>query len=353
MIFLTACHPGKSIAGAGSDTTSDVIEALVAQYNGSSSAAGDKAFNIKPVGSTTVEGDGDCGTITYDASNPPPNGSSAGINALVADTQGCIDFARSSRGRSGSDPAGLDFFAFARDAVTWARFPTTCPGGDADPAGCAPTNLSTTQLRGIYNCDQPGGLPKFTNWSQVGGDNEPIRRYLPQAGSGTLSFFETRILGLTSAQQGVLDDTACTTRPTRVQENSGAAVLAAERAFAIVPYSFAQHTAQANGAVPDLRAGAQLGSINGVAPTATTISNGSFLGVRYVYNVTKQGSPAFARTLNFVGVRPAADGGNGFICSDNANVQAAISRFGFVPLALAPAGAGLPNSRCRKNPVPL
>jgi len=350
--FLTACHPGKSIAGAGSDTTSDVMTDLVALYNGSSAAAGDLAFNILPTGTTTVEGDNDCGTRTYDASNPPPNGSSAGISALVADTQGCIDFARSSRGRSSSDPASLDFYAFGRDAVTWARFPNACPGGDAAPAGCAPANLSQNQLKGIYLCDNPGGLPDFTNWAQVGGDNEPITRYLPQAGSGTLSFFETRILGLTSAQQGVLDDTACATPPIRVQENSGQAVASTQRPRAIVPYSYAQHTAQSNGSVPDLRAGAQLGSINTVAPTAVTIGNGTFLGVRYVYNVTKTGSPAFDRTLRFVGVETEANGGNGFICSNNPNVQASISQNGFVPLPLAPAGAGLPNSRCRKNPPP-
>lgn len=356
--ILTACHSGKSIAGAGSDTTRDVMGDLVALYNGDASRAGDLAFNIPEAltGSQTftVEGDSDCGAITYSATNPPPNGSSAGINALVADTQGCIDFARSSRGRSATDAATLDFYAFGRDAVTWGRFPNACPGGDAGPAGCAPVNLTTTQLRGIYNCDQPGGLPRFTNWAQVGGDNEPIRRFLPQLGSGTLGFFETRILGLTSAQQAVLDGSACATPPTRVQENSGQAVVPdTSRAAAIVPYSFAQWTAQGNGEVPNIRAGITLGSINGIAPTQTTVSNGTFFGVRYVYNVTKTSSPAIARALNFVGVRPAAEGGNGFLCSDNAQVQLAISRNGFVPLALAPAGAGLPNSRCRKNPVPL
>ena len=63
--------------------------------------------------------------------------------------------------------------------------------------------------------------PKFTNWNQVGGDNEPIIRYLPQAGSGTLSFFETRILGLTEAQQGVLDGSAWQRAATAVEENHG------------------------------------------------------------------------------------------------------------------------------------
>lgn len=358
-ITLSACHAGDSIAGAGSDTTRDVMGALVSLYNGAGeeTTGGDLAFNVpeKLTGDDTftVEGDSKpCGEVVYSASNPPPNGSSAGINALLNDTQGCIDFARSSRGR-GSEPAKMEFYAFARDAVTWARFPNACPGGDVAPAGCAPINLTQTQLKGIYICDQPGGLPKFTNWAQVGGDNEPIRRYLPQTGSGTLSFFETRILGLSSSQQGIADDTACTTRPTRVQENDGSAIGTGNRAFSIVPYSFAQWTAQANGVVTDVRAGALLGRINNVAPTTTTITNGTFLGVRYVYNVAKTDSPSYARAVNFMGVRTAADGGNGFLCSNNADVQAAIAEYGFVPLTLASAGSGLPTSRCRKNPAPL
>ena len=357
-LAVTACHPGDSIAGAGSDTTFDLFKPLTSAYNGSASRQGDVAFNIPPKlsGSETftVEGDTKCGSRTYNTTtNVPPDGSSAGISALVADTQGCIDFARSSRGRKDSDPANLEFYAFARDAVTWARFGSACPGGDAGPAGCAPANLSQSQLQGIYLCDQPGFLPKFTNWAQVGGDNEPIRRYLPQTGSGTLSFFETKVLGLVSAQQGVLDDTSCATRPTRVQETNGTSVGIDFKAFAILPYSYAQYTAQRNGVIADTRGGALLGSINGVAPSATSIGNNTFLGTRFVYNVTKTSSPSYGRALNFVGVRTAANGGNGFICSDNSSVQATISRYGFIPLSLASAGAGLPTSRCRKNPAPL
>jgi phosphate transport system substrate-binding protein len=240
--------------------------------------------------------------------------------------------------------------------VSWGHFPNACPGGDAGPAGCAPNNLSQAQLQGIYICDQGSGAtkaPKFTNWAQVGGDNEPIRRYLPQTGSGTLSFFETRILGLSSAQQGVVDDSNCTVKPIRRQENDGTQIDASVKAFSIVPYSFAQWTAQANGAVTDIRGGVLLGSINGVAPNAFSITANTFLGTRYVYNVAKTGSPSYARAINFMGVRPSGSGGNGFICADSSSVQSAISHYGFVPLPLASAGAGLPNSRCRKNPAPL
>ncbi len=343
---LSSCGTPSSVAGAGSATTFGVMNALLFGYNGGSTNGGDTAYNIPPqlTGSAgyTVNGDSHCGTITYNASNPPPNGSSAGINALVADTQGCIDFARSSRPRGASDPANLEFYAFGRDAVTWAHF-----------AGNAPTNLSQAQLQGIYICDQPGGLPKYTNWNQVGGNNAAIRRYLPQLGSGTLSYFETRILGLTSAQQGVVDDTNCATAPVRLEENNGSLIGAVNRPIAIVPYSFADWTAQANGVVTDVRAGIQLGSINGVAPNAFSITADTFLGTRYVFNVTKTSSPSYDRALNFVGVRPASSGGNGYICADDSSVQFTIAQYGFIVNPLAPAGAGLPNSRCRKDPAPL
>ncbi len=284
-----------------------------------------------------------CAGFSYtNPGNLPPNGSSAGINALLADTQTCVDIARSSRGR-GSEGANIDFWAFATDGVSWAEF-----------GGVAPTNLTLAQLRGIYLCDQPGGNPLFTNWNQVGGSNAPIERWLPQLGSGTLSFFETKVLGLSSAQQGVLDDSACSATNAlngRVQENSGASVPAASRPNSIVPYSFGVWTAQSNNVEPDNRAGAALGSINGVAPSHTTVAvDGSFFAKRYVYNVLKNTSVTNDVSLRMVGVKA---GQVGYICQNTASISLGKAVFGFVPLANGATGPGLPNSTCRKNPTPL
>ena len=350
---LTACGGGpNALALVGSDTTFDVMNVLSNQFNGTPSA--DTAYNVPPVltGSQTfnVGSDKRCGAQQYNStSNPPPNGSSAGISALNADTLGCIDIARSSRDKRDTDPDNLQFFAYARDAVTWARWANACPGSDTGPAGCAPTDLSQDELKGIYLCDQPGGIPAFTNWNQVGGDNGGIVRYLPQAGSGTLSFFETKILGLSSAQQGHLDGDQCLFPPTRVQENAGNQVMSF-KARAIFPYSFAQWTAQAGGVVPDIRGGALLGTIDGVAASDTTIANDTFLGVRYVNNVVKTGSPSFAAAVKFVGVD---SGGPGFLCANTASVNNVIQQYGFVLNPVGPTGGGLPNSRCRLNPAPL
>jgi ABC-type phosphate transport system substrate-binding protein len=338
------------IATVGSSTTFNAIGALATQYNGSATLNPnhDKIVNVPPTlpsgQSFNVPGDSHCAAFSYH--NPgtlPPNGSSAGISALVADTKGCIDSARSSRGRNTSDPANLDFFAWAIDGVSWAHVST---------GGHAPINLNQSQLQGIYLCTN-SGKPQFTNWNQVGGSTAPIIRYLPQTGSGTLSFFETKVLGLSSAQQGVLDDSSCTVHPKRIEENTGTQIAAADRPGAVVPYSFADWTAQKNKVVPDVRGGVVLGQINHINPTTTTLGIGCgpcFLGRRYVYNVIKTTAPSRAAALAFEGVSTS---GNGYLCSNNATKNSTITKYGFVNLPFAPAGTGLPNSRCRRNPTPI
>lgn len=350
-MLLAGCGPTpQSLALVGSDTTVGVMGNLANFYNthtGSNqpNANSDTVTNVLPVlasgQSQAVPGDNQCGAFSY--SNPgnlPPNGSSAGISALTGDGTNCnVDMARSSRGRSGTDPSTIDFYAYAIDAVSWAHY----------SGGNAPSNLTQAQLQGIYLCTN-GGNPTITNWNQVGGANGAIVRYLPQTGSGTLSFFETKILGLSSAQQGVLDDSSCNVHPIRIEENSGNQVAAGDKPNAILPYSFANWTAQSNGISPDIRGGAVLGSINGVAPSTTTISNGTFFGRRYVYNVIKQSDKSLAAAINFAGVDSTH---NGWMCNGNSQVGFTLLAFGFTPLPMAPAGPGLPNSSCRKNPTPL
>jgi phosphate transport system substrate-binding protein len=358
---LAACGGGPhTLALVGSDTTSGVMGAISSSFNSSSSP--DTASNVPPTlgasQSFTVPSDKRCGQVVYHGTNnPPPNGSTAGISALSADTTGCVDIARSSRDKRDTDPANLEFYAFAKDAVTWVRWANACPGSDAGPAGCAPNTLTQAQLQGIYLCTQGGApgtrTPLFTNWSQVGGDDEPIARYLAQPGSGTYAFFASKILGLSTAQQNVVDDSDCApgSKPTRVQESTGSAIAAGDRPAAIVNYSFANWTAQSNGVETDTRAGALLAQINGVTPNATTINNGTFLGRRWVNNVVKNGSPSYGAAIDFVGVD---SGGNGFLCNpSNGDANFIIALYGFVGNPTAPAGTGLPNSRCRKNPAPL
>jgi phosphate transport system substrate-binding protein len=351
-VFLTGCEPAKDNVGVvGSFTTQGVMDGLSFQYAGHADGSNHNSDSVSnvPAGPLTggqtasISPSNQCTNgVNYNSGNQPPNGSSAGIGALINDSNGCIDVARSSRGRSASDPGNIDFYAYGIDAVTWAGF-----GG-----GHQPITLTQAQLQGIYLCTN-GGNPTITNWSQVGGTPGGIVRYLPQTGSGTLSFFETRILGLTSAQQGVLDDTACNSHPIRVEESHGDQVVSGFRPFAIVPYSFADWNAQKNGTIADNRGGSFLGAINGIGPTTSSVGETCgpcFLGRRYVYNVIKQGSPEMGHAIDFAGVDSSH---NGFICGNNNTAKFLIAGYGFVVLPFAPAGPGLPNSTCRKNPTPL
>jgi ABC-type phosphate transport system substrate-binding protein len=125
-----------------------------------------------------------------------PNGSSAGITALnttqVIKVNGkfypCVNYARSSRARKSTDPkaavGGIEFVAFARDAISWAVRSPAKGGSDA------PKTLNLGQLKKIFTCADK-------NWDQVGGKNAAIKVYLPQAGSGTLSTWET-FMGITT-----------------------------------------------------------------------------------------------------------------------------------------------------------
>lgn len=305
-------RPGD-IVGVGSDTTEDVVgrvgptlatSGIYPNVNAVSPAS-IKMYAFDATGSATIVTKQGCAPITR------PNGSSAGVSALLADQAAgtdCIDFARSSRVK-GSNDGSLLFVPFAQDGVTWATFPGTVGGTTFN----APLNLTTAQLTSIYTCS-------VSNWSQVGGRNAPIEPFLPQSGSGTRSFWLGAI--------GVTSPGPCVDQS--VQENSGEAVPAASRPNAIVPYSIAEYVAQTSGVVDDIRAGSVLRAINGTRPlTAQGRLNPSFTPsfLRQVFNVIK---PEDATSVPF----QRLFGRNGFICAKDSIVVT----FGFAPLPAAQCG---------------
>ncbi|TCO58441.1 hypothetical protein [Actinocrispum wychmicini] len=163
------------IVGVGSDTTEFVLNGLAAQYNSEHARPADWLASWDATGS---------GSITTKAGAPAPitrpNGSSAGINALIADgTAHNIDFARSSR-FVGSNPAEANyrFLQFARDGLTYATATTSN----------VPTTRTTLQLNDIYSRSTPNCVPL-------------VKPYIPQSGSGTRSFFLASI-GLSEATLG-------------------------------------------------------------------------------------------------------------------------------------------------------
>jgi ABC-type phosphate transport system substrate-binding protein len=266
-----------------------------------------------------------------------PNGGNAGLKALDANAADgktgsyCIDFARTSSGRSSTAPpkaaGGVAFVALAEDAVTYA-IRDVAPKGQA--VTYAPHNLSLAQLKSIYLCS-------VTTWGQVGGTaGQPIKAYLPQAGAATTTFF-LKALGITSPGSCVNQS---------LEQNQGLS-----KQFnspnAIFIYSVGDWLAQKyHSPLPGHKpTGTQnkfgsddigylgLGKINGVSPivktTAGIVINKKFKSTgftRKLYDIVR-----FAKTKDDI---PASLdrilGRSGYFCA-NTTATKAIESYGFVP----------------------
>lgn len=113
------------------------------------------------------------------------------------------------------------------------------------------TQLSTAQLQAIYT-------GKITNWSQVGGVDEPIVIVSRSSGSAIRTVFETYVLrGVKQSIDGLV---VWTDTSDLVMKK----VLSTAGAISYVPVN----------AVPSF--GAQSVAINGVAPGTTSVANGSY-----------------------------------------------------------------------------
>jgi ABC-type phosphate transport system substrate-binding protein len=233
------------IVGVGSNTLEYMDDQLSVNYNktllatiakkhenqGTSCAKQSKPFfyswdALQDAAATTG------GTIKFKAgckAEPRPNGSSAGITALDGGLGGktsghpCLDYARSSRPPKSTDPTDTSFIALAQDNVTYASL---------SKGSNAPTNLTVTQLHNIYTC-------AATKWNQVGGKSSAtIHPLLPQAGSGTLAFFEAAI--------NVTTPGPCVTQPAGLEENEGINSIykSSNAANEIVPFSAGKWASQ-------------------------------------------------------------------------------------------------------------
>ncbi|MGX9883681.1 substrate-binding domain-containing protein [Streptomyces sp. NPDC002276] len=238
----------RQLAGVGSDTTQDVVNALGDAITNSSGKV-IASWNATGSSTITTKATGNC-TIAR------PDGSGAGITALntaLDGSTGCVDFARSSRGPNNTTTADLTFIPYAKDAVSWVK----------QDGSALPDSLTTAQLKAIYEC---------TLTTLNGVTLTPI---LPQSASGTRAFFLSSI--------GVTTPGSCVTSNSTIQENDGSAV---DSAGDIFPYSVAQYTAQESFVVDDRRGEAVLGSVNGVVARNDDLTlNLSFPYLRNVYNV--------------------------------------------------------------------
>jgi ABC-type phosphate transport system substrate-binding protein len=299
-----ASHRPITIAGVGSDTTQDVMNALANSYNAGQATAYIASWDAFPPGATAPNPNATIVTKPGCAKITRPAGSSAGIAALLNDSSGkCIQFARSSRVKAtnGTEDS-LGFYAYGRDGVTWAVSPSS-------PTHVS-NSLTAAQLKNIYTC-------KITNWKNINSSlpSNTIKPYLPQAGSGTRSFFLGAI-GVTDAQVG-----SCVNQ--NIIENDGRPLKG--NANALMPYSIAKWISQREkvGGLPDITGGLALKPINGVSPTVGANPNLSInpafstTFLRLIFNVTKNSNP-YAYLFN----------STGFVCKH----QDIIKKYGFITL---------------------
>ncbi|SBT53901.1 substrate-binding domain-containing protein [Micromonospora narathiwatensis] len=277
----------RTLAGAGSDTTQDVMNGLAEtiRVNGN-----------KVIASWDARGTAQIKTKATNCQFTRPNGSGAGRQALRAakgedlggthggpgkylgsDVVGCVDFARSSAyssttpGTSGN----LTYIPFGVDAVALAI------NSNSD----LPRNNSFARVQRVYKCFDKNisGLP--------------VQPLIPQAGSGTRQFWLQQME--ITEQEISLGDLPCLTVAgvPNPQEHDGT-VLQGHNDW-VVPFAAGQFLAQGNNAtiqtatglvVEDRRGPALLTGMNlpGQAvqqPIASGVLNANFPLNRDVYNV--------------------------------------------------------------------
>ena len=309
------------IIGVGSDTVQFALDDTTTGANGFDATQSptnyvDSWDAVNPSTGTT----GDTITPKPGCSFARPNGSSAGINALLADQLStsdnatpCVDYARSSRAPQNGDQ-GLAFLPFAQDTVEYATSaPTT--SFPSTPATNAPQTLTAANLATIYSCGASGH--SVSHWNDFGATStDAVQAVIPQPGSGTRTFFEGSI-GVSDAtiQAGVTS--GCLTQ---VEEHDPAPIRA--NADRIGPFSVARFNSI------DADAGIQVDGTQG------------FNQSRIVYNVVRIDAngniPAYL--VPFFG-----DGGvssTGWICSSAAQ-SILQSTDGFAPISLSGHSCGV------------
>jgi ABC-type phosphate transport system substrate-binding protein len=348
-------HPAAyAIVGVGANTDENLFNALTGSYNATiahPSAAHPHvySFNATLPGSTSTAVQHIEPKIGCSAKTVRPNGSGAGLKTLDQNAKAgksgdfCIDFSRSSSGRSSTSPApgkgGVSYVALATDAVTYATRDTGAT--KTVPATYAPKSLTLAQLRAIYTC-------KDLNWSQggLGGPNQPIKAYLPQTSSGTYSFWIKK-LGITS--QGPCVNVALEeNQGLSKQFNSPNAIFIYSVADWIAqkyhsPLAGHKPTAAQNKFGTNEIGYLGLNKIDGISPVTTAkipTINTAFKKTtltRTIYDIVRwapTGDHIPAYLNRFFGPKAAG----GYVCS-NKRAIAAIADYGFLPTVTCGSGS--------------
>jgi hypothetical protein len=350
------------LVGLGSDTTMDVMDGIsLALGNVSDSDARLKLASYKAIGSADVVVSADGIAI------PRANGSSAGrdalriaigqvnsaavaiapdelgkprtaVNPTTSQLAGKFHYARSSSGPSGAIANGvLTYVPFAQDNMTYATAPLNVTKIPSDiPLGTV-ANTSEVSLINIYkgNITQvivdetTGDFIKLEAPTYVPGAGEAshtINAYIPQAGSGTRSFWIGQVkITESDITNGVTAAKDITPSGVAVQEHDGTAV--ATDPYALVGFSISQWVAQTNGVAPLRTAGAVLRSMGGLEPVVLT--DGVYATAptwsaikRPVYNIVPT---ALVNSDEENAITRAFRGTNSLVCQS----QTVIQKFGY------------------------
>jgi hypothetical protein len=374
---------------ADNTTTHQIITPVKTGITTSATAipGGTCSFN-RPNGSTegseAIRGSlGIAGVTQIAGESVTVNGTAATLPANLPGTN-CVDIARSSGGPITVDQTAgpLQYIPFALDAVTSAIGPSApvtienAAGTGTENAG--PTNLGALVGVGFSNAGLQAmfgaGNDAVANGAGTtavcyapfqGGDAVPsgetcsstvtVDLYIPQPGSGTLSFWATKMSfsstnppawdhqHIVNGAGTTLADYANAASPgVPVEEHDGTAFAADPNG--IGPFSVAQWIAQNNGINPRFH-GAQLLQVGGVNPTVGGTStspgtlNTSFPITRQVYNdvaydrVNNTGDGFFDPTLSQLLV-----GSSSLLCGQKLLIQ----HYGFGLLTTADSPFGTP-----------
>jgi hypothetical protein len=293
-----------------------------------------------------------------------PLGGGSGVKQLT--NQGSsgyrhADYALQTSAPSATTAAGLEYVAYAKDALTWEAF-HGLKGSAASTmvhktGACSTTGgycLTVQDLKDIFiNCTK-------TTWNQIGSKStHAISIYTATLGAGTRTQWDLFLGGDTShcippAQL------ASHTPP----ETSNPVIIAnGDAKWAISLASFGGWNSKVK-PYPDKSV---LGNVDGVAPKASTLLDGSFPFTRFVFNVYCNGAlgapgcglnagPSSQPTLNYV------NESTGWICKPDAQhavepfsklnyhslIANTITAQGFVPLPSGNIGGGVAGqSYCR------
>ncbi|MFC9331061.1 substrate-binding domain-containing protein [Kitasatospora sp. NPDC057015] len=293
------------LVGVGTDTTEDFMNQTSADYDAAASAGLPRLYSWDAYASPLV-----ITPKTGAISILRPYSGGAGVSALANNTTATVDYARTARAPQPGDPIGLSFIPFAKDAVTWsAKF-----------GGHAPANLTTTDLRAIYNC-------AVTNWNQItdvagySGPNALIKPFLPPANSDTRSSF-LKAIGVTTVG-------SCVVSGPQADRGTDPAL---DNPDAVFPYSVGTYIAQVHrghGSATETPGPLTVRNVNGIAPITSgqdiTPALAAGLYGRLLYHAVRTSeyvaSNAHATALKSV------FGPQGWIC----NHPLVIDDYGFIP----------------------